>query len=151
VPKLRFQHELPCSAEVAWKAVENPRHLGKVSMPVLKVTPEPGNPEKFAEGATIHARLTLFGIIPWGRHSFTFAKFDPTKRLFETREEGGPIQMWEHIFKVEDLGEGRCRCTDDIFFEAGAFNGFLWAYGQLLYRTRYRNWRLLLTPRPAQG
>jgi hypothetical protein len=152
MPRLEFSYELPCSAEQAWKAIECPRHLQQMSRPVLKLTPEDGSPEIFHAGATIHVSLALFGLLPWGRHSITFEKFDPQTKAFETREEGGPIRVWEHVFKVQPLGAQRCQCTDDIFFEAGWFNSFLWLYGQLLYRWRYRSWRRhLLTPRPTQG
>jgi len=147
MPRLCFNNAIPVSADVVWKSYREPEILRAVSKPILNLIPVGHLPSEFAQGQTVHFRLSLFGFIPWGKHSIYFATMDNAKRSFETQEFGTNIQSWNHHLIVQPISQSSCVCLDVIDFEAGVWNVILWPYAQLLYRWRYRQRsRLLRNP-----
>jgi hypothetical protein len=78
----------------------------------------PQFPERWPEGATLHFRGYLFGIIPIGTHTIFIERIDPAARELQSREGGKLVRRWDHLVRVRPTGDGRTLYSDEILIEA---------------------------------
>jgi hypothetical protein len=134
---------LPCPPEKAWEELQRPALHREVIRPLFRFVPAdpPQFPERWPEGATLHFRGYLFGIIPIGTHTIFFERIDPAARELQSREVGRLVRRWDHLVRVRPTGDGRTLYSDEIIIEAGWLTLFVWLFAQWFYRHRQRRWR----------
>ena len=134
---------LPCPADRAWEEVCTSRLLCEVAAPVVTFRPADGGelPAVWPEGRTISVRCKLFGILPLGVHCILLERIDPEAREIQSRESDPLIRRWDHLVRIEDLPDGRCRYRDVVDIEAGPLTAAVWLFAQAFYRHRQRRWQ----------
>lgn len=142
--RLRFAHRMNHSSDVVWASICDPQHLFKVTRPLLRLKPRGSVPERFRGNDTVVVQLIYSEILPANDHTIYFEEFDDQKQMYQTREHGGAIRMWNHHFWIERTSPTSCICHDEILVEAGAMTPILWCYAQGLYRWRYLRRKMLL-------
>jgi hypothetical protein len=134
---------LPCDADRAWAEVQKSALLLEVTRPLVAIRPVPGEalPERWSATATLRCRSYLFGLIPLGTRTVFFERIDPAAREIQTRERDPLVRRWDHIIRVEPLGDGRCRYSDEIEVEAGLLTPLVWLFTRAFYGHRQRRWQ----------
>jgi hypothetical protein len=95
-------------------------------------------PEIRGEGYTVETRVKLLGLLPAWKHHQRFARVDDEKREMLVAERAAPYEVWDHLMRVDALGDVRCRFVDQIDVAAGVFTPIVWAAASLLCRIRMR-------------
>ena len=134
---------LPCPPEMVWDEVQRPASLFEVIRPLFRFAAVDGPqfPERWLEGATVHGKGYLFGIIPLGTHTIFIERIDPVVREIQTRESEPLVRRWDHLVRVRPAGKGQAHYSDEIIIEAGWVTLFVWLFAQWFYRHRQRRWR----------
>jgi hypothetical protein len=134
---------LPCPAEKVWDELQRPALLREITRPLFRFLPAkpPQFPERWSDGATLHFRGYLFGIIPLGIHSIFLERIDPVEREIQSREKDALVPRWDHLIRVRPTDDGETLYSDEIIIEAGWLTPFVWLFAQAFYRHRQRKWR----------
>ena len=134
---------LPCPAEKVWDEVQRPALLLEVIGPLFRFAPADGPqfPERWVEGAIVHCKGYLFGVIPIGMHSIFLERIDSASREIQSRESNALIHRWDHLIRAHPTAEGKTRYSDEVLIEAGLLTCLVWAFAQWFYRHRQRRWR----------
>jgi hypothetical protein len=101
----------------------------------------PQFPERWLEGATLHFRIYLFGIVPLGTHTISLERIDPAAREIQSRESEWLVRRWDHLVRVCPTGNGQTLYSDEIIIDAGWATFFVWLFAHWFYRHRQRRWR----------
>ena len=100
--------------------------------------------EPMFEGQKIDVTFRLFGKLPPQPYHMEVARFDPAARMFQSREHGGAVKMWNHRLTVEPTSTGAV-LTDRVEIDAGWMTWVYAAYGRFMYRQRHPVRQRLLT------
>ena len=95
-------------------------------------------PEIRDEGYAVETRVKLLGFIPAWKHQQRFVRVDDETREMLVKERAAPYDVWDHLMRVEALGETQCRFVDQIEVAAGPVTPVVWASASLLCRIRMR-------------
>jgi hypothetical protein len=141
--RVHVESVLLCPPEKAWDELQRPALLREVIRPLFRFVPvDPTQlPERWPEGAILHFRGYLFGIIPIGTHKIFIERIDPAARELQSREVGRLVRRWDHLICVRPTGDGRTLYSDEIIIESGWPTLFVWLFAQWFYRHRQRRWR----------
>jgi hypothetical protein len=141
--RVHVESVLSCPPEKAWEELQRPALHREIIRPLFRFVPAdpPQFPERWPEGATLHFRGYLFGILPIGTHSIFLERIDPAARVLQSREAGRLVRRWDHLVRVRPTGDGRTLYSDEIVIEAGWLTPFVWLFAQGFYRHRQRRWR----------
>ena len=134
---------LPCSADLAWAAVQTSALHAEVSAPLVAFRPVAGEtlPERWRAGQSVRCRVYLFGLIPVGTQVILLERIDPAAREIQSRESARLIARWDHLIRIRPTSDGRCRYSDEIEIEAGWRTPLVWLFAQAFYRHRQWRWR----------
>ena len=147
--KERVSTGLACGADVAWEAVETTALFEHVASPVLTFTAVGGAlPERWTEGFEATLSLSLFGVLPVGRHTIRIRRLDPVARVLETSESGAVAPIWNHRIEIASGDTGDAIYTDEVDVRAGWRTPLVWLFAEAFYRYRQSRWRRL-APRLA--
>lgn len=143
---VRISTQLPCTADELWQRISRPQSLRFVAAPMLTFTSvEPGVLDRPWEVERDYAlNLSLFGLIPLGRHTIRLVTIDRDQRLIISRESGRLARVWNHHISFQELQPGLVNYTDEIEVRAGLLTPVIWVFAHLFYRHRQRRWRVLL-------
>lgn len=134
---------LDAPADSVWEAVVRPATLELVTRGLLGFT-DVSFPERWRTGVSVAPRLVFLHVIPAWKHHLTVIVVDDAARVLETREGGGPIQVWNHRISVEPRDSTSCVYTDTIDLSAGLLTPLVRVYAELFYRYRQRRWHHLV-------
>lgn len=136
--------ELPLDAKRAYELAQTAELFLYVTRGPMRFT---GLPEDviFGLGAEFSARMWFFSVIPGWMHHGKVVDFDDSGPRYEiyTNEHGGPVTTWNHRLTFEELGEGRCRYTDQVEVDAGPMTLGTVLFVQAFFRYRQWRWREL--------
>jgi len=139
---------LAVPVETAWKTLQKPSHLARISSPVTGVSISPADRE-WRVNKTYHLNIRMFSFLPWGLQEVCFTRIDPQTFRMETSEKGGPIKFWRHEMQLQPESESGCLYTDRIELEAGFLTLPLGLFARFLYGHRQRKWQRLSRKRSA--
>jgi len=134
---------LLCDADLAWNEVQKSTLLAEVVSPIAAISALHGEilPERWSALSTLRCRTHLFGVIPLGTRTLYFERIDAERREIQSREHDALIQRWDHLVRIEPLGPGQCRYSDEIEIEAGPLTLAVWLFACAFYRHRQRRWQ----------
>lgn len=134
---------LSCPAEKAWEELQRPALHREIIRPLFQFVPADGQqfPERWQEGATMHFKGYLFGIILLGTHTIFLERIDPVAKEIQSRESEPLVRRWDHLIRVRPTSDGQTLYSDEIIIEAGWLTAFVWLFAQWFYRHRQRRWR----------
>lgn len=134
---------LPCSAELAWSAVQTRALLDEVIFPVIVLRPAQGRqlPDRWALGPKVRCRSYLFGLIPLGTRTLWFERIDQQHFEIQTREWDRLVRRWDHLVRIRPEGAESCCYSDEVEIEAGWRTPFVALFAWFFYRHRQRRWR----------
>jgi hypothetical protein len=134
---------LACSPEKVWEEVQRPALHREIVRPLFRFVPAdpPQFPERWLEGATMHFKGYLFGIIPLGTHTIFLERIDAAAREIQSRESEPLVRRWDHLVRVRPSGDRQVLYSDEILIDAGWLTPFVWLFAQWFYRHRQRRWR----------
>ena len=92
--------------------------------------------EPMHEGQKIDVTFRLFGKLPPQPYHMEVVRFDPGGFMFQSREHGGPVKMWNHRLTVEAV-DGGAVLTDRVEIDAGWLTPIYAIYGRFMYRQRH--------------
>ena len=144
---------LPCDADLAWEEVQHSALLVGVARPFVLIEPMPGEafPIRWTAPTTHLCRCFLFGLIPLGTRTLTFARIDHDLREIHTRESDPLIRQWDHCIRIKPLGKSRCHYSDEIELDAGVLTPLVWLFTTGFYMHRQRRWRTVARRLQAQS
>lgn len=143
--KLHVTSVLPCTLEQAIAQVKRPELFSRISAPLIRILPE--HPEHFPdtwEAGTYRVQLKLPGGLSFGTQTLILS-YPPVSDGFILQDDGHSdrIHTWHHRLSLKACGD-QTRYTDDIEVDAGSMTPAVWAFSQILYRHRHRQWRRLI-------
>ena len=135
-----------CTVAQLWDEISRPASLRFVSAPLLHFEPLVAGDlaSEWVVGKPYRLRLSLFGILPAGKHHITVVNIDREANLIESQESGALAPVWNHTIRFHPLAQGKLHYTDEIEIQAGLLTGLIWAFAHLFYRHRQRRWKVLL-------
>jgi hypothetical protein len=141
--KVFVESILPCSADLAWAAVQTSALLMEVAAPVVTFRPVVGEtlPERWPAGQSVRCRMYLFGLIPLGTQVVHLERIDPAAREIQSRESTALVARWDHLVRIRPAADGRCRYSDEVEIEAGWRTPLVWLFALAFYRHRQWRWR----------
>ena len=132
---------LPCTVDDAAAHVMTSRLLQYVAHPLVSFSSVTGTrlPITWTEG-THWVRLTLFGILPFGRQAIVISKLS-LPGGFAIRDAGHSalIPVWDHRITIEPH-QGGVRYRDQVEVSARLLTPLIWLFAQIFYRHRQRRW-----------
>jgi hypothetical protein len=137
----RSTTDLPIPADLAWRIAR--KTSGQLYLNRLIFAYADDLPEIRSEGYTVETRVKLMGFIPAWKHHQRFARIDDEKREMLVQERAGLYDVWDHLMRVEPLGDTRCRFLDQIEVAAGPLTPVVWASAAVLCAIRMRRLREL--------
>ena len=135
--------ELPAPRDRVWQAMQHPASFLYVIRGLLGVPALAGRTDPVAAGEAVSGWILLFHVVPLHRHHIQVVAVDAGTGTIRTEERGGVLRRWDHVLRVEPLGEGTCRYGDTIEIDAGWLTPAVAALATVLYRYRQRRWRRL--------
>jgi hypothetical protein len=134
---------LPCPPEKVWQELQRSSLLLELIPPLFWFVPADGQPfpEYWQQGATMHFKGYLFGVIPIGTHTISFERIDPVAREIQSRESEALVRRWDHLIRLQPAGNRQTLYSDEVFIQAGWATVFVWLFAHLFYRHRQRGWR----------
>ena len=141
--KARISTTINAQEKQMWKELQNISSLMYVASPLLKFEPldDCQLPAKWHVGEEYHLNLSLFGIIPLGRHSIKITEINSEKKMIISNEHGHLTKKWNHRIKVEPKNSHSIYYTDEIEIEAGVLTFSIWLFAHIFYRHRQRRWK----------
>lgn len=130
-------------ADVAWEAVKRVETFTFVTRGTNGYRGIEGLPSPMRAGARVTLRLVLLGVVPAWTHTLAVESVNDARRELQTREHGGPIRVWNHLIRVEPLGDTRCRYTDVLDLHAGILTPLVGLYAHAFFVYRQARWRTL--------
>jgi hypothetical protein len=136
---------LNCSAEKAWREVQNSALLLRIVEPLARIVPLRAAPlpDRWEQGRVVQCDCYLFGCVPIGTRTILIESVDHDKYEIQTREHDALISRWDHRISIHSRGPDRALYRDQIEIDAGRLNVAVWAWANWLYRHRQRRWRAL--------
>ena len=141
---IHLETELPTSADRVWDAMQYPGSFLFVTRGLFGFPALVGQTSRFRQADCGSGWITIFHVIPLWRHTMQLVELNDTTRTMRSHEHGGTIKTWNHTLHAEPLGPDRCRYSDTVEIEAGAFTGLTVFTGRLIYRYRQRRWHKLV-------
>ena len=140
--RITIQSIIACPLDQAWDYALTSELIHNISWPFVRMkNVDEGVPERWNEGATIHVKLSTFGVIPLGWHTIHVKKVDEEQGLIHTLEHGQFIHALDHTIQIEPYGRNLALYTDDVIVNAGIFTMLL-AWGvKFFYRYRQSRWQ----------
>jgi SAM-dependent methyltransferase len=141
--RFRFESVLAAPADEVWGMVQRTELLREVAAPFLRFRPASSGrlPLTWPVGAPLRLRMYLFGLVPLGFHEIVVDRIDDRARELHTRERGTLLRRWEHVIRVEPVGSGHARYTDEVELDAGWLTPLVGAFSRAFFRHRHRRWR----------
>jgi hypothetical protein len=140
----RISTDLDAPPAAVWEAVKWLDTFRYVTRGVLGYRVTEGTPDDLREEMVVRGRLYFFHVLPAWTHSIRVVRVDEQAREILTSENGGPVENWGHLIRVQHGPEpGRSRYTDQIDIRAGVLTPLVWAYAHVFYRYRQARWRRL--------
>lgn len=140
---IRRSTVLDAAPDLVWAAVCTPQAFRFVTRGLIGWRPVRHRDEPWHEGDEAVGWLLLGGVLPFSRHRIRIVELDGRRRVLRSDESGGVVRSWRHDIVVEALDGGRCRYTDVVHIDAGAFTPLVVMFGKWLYLVRQRRWRVL--------
>lgn len=146
--RLSIRSIFHCPVERVWTEVQTSQLMLTVIKPLVYFQPidPPVLPATWREGAYL-GRMTLFGLIPLGRHTIRIS-FPQTaaQREYQMRDHGGGylIPQWDHLIVVQRLDNTRTLYRDEVDIHAGLLTLLVWLFAHMYYRYRHWRWRQLI-------
>jgi hypothetical protein len=126
-------------ADKLWRLLKTTASFKFVVKGIL-ITDAANLPFGWEGGQVINTRIRPLGIAPGWLHSLTVLKVDDETHTITTQECGGPLKLWNHIIKVNQLDSTKATYVDEIELEARLFTPVLWLSSYLFFK--YRHWRM---------
>ncbi len=145
--RAKIQTVISVPAENMWGELQKVSSLRHVAAPLLQFSARNDKPlpEKWAVGEEYRLRISLFGLIPLGRHTIAIDDIRLDAWTIVSREHGRLARVWNHLIKIEPIDESRIRYTDEIEIQAGILTGLIWIFAHVFYRHRQRRWKKLFS------
>lgn len=111
--------ELDCSPDDAWSALGNPAVFRAVTRPLIRVRSldAGGFPKRWSETEVHHVAMSLFGVLPLGKHSIDITYTERPGGVRMVIDQGEPLtgmlsrtSTWDHRMAVS-AGPGEKRST----------------------------------------
>jgi hypothetical protein len=146
IMKAKIQTVINVPAEKMWNELQMVSSLRHVAAPLLGFSAcnDRPLPERWAIGEAYHLRISLFGLIPLGRHTIVIDAIRPDARAIVSKEHGRLARVWNHMIRIDPIDERRILYTDEIEIQAGILTVFVWLFAHVFYRHRQRRWKRLL-------
>lgn len=141
---IRVETELPTSAERVWSAMQHPTSFLYVCRGLFGWPALAGRTDPIHAGESGSGWLMLFHVLPLYRHSIEVLAVDHGTRTIKSHEHGGMVNRWDHTLHAEEIGPDRCRYSDTVVIEAGAFTALVAAAAKGIYCYRQRRWHRLV-------
>lgn len=147
-----LSHDYPLSPDDLWADIVD---LGALARSMEGELAYEGLPQGEAKPGDTHTvKIKRWGWLPLGEWHMTVVERDDQAHIMRSAERGGPVKLYKHTLKVDQIGDGLSRYTDTMEIDAGALTGMVAPSFQKLYAARHRARaaRLLpdgLTLRPA--
>ncbi len=145
--RAKIQTVIDVPAEKMWNELQKVSSLRHVAAPLLEFAARNDEPlpEKWAVGEAYRLRISLFGLIPLGRHTIVIDEIHPGARTIVSKEHGRLTRVWNHLIKIDPIDERRIRYTDEIEIQAGILTVFVWLFAHVFYRHRQKRWKKLFS------
>ena len=131
-------------SDVAWRTVQRSDTLIHVNRGMLGFRWLTPRPDEWRAGDDVRVRLLFFNVLPAWSHTLRFATIDNYRRTILTRENGGPVKVWNHQIQIEPIDVDRCRYTDEIEVRAGLLTPLVALFAHTIYRYRQWRWRRMV-------
>ena len=137
---------IPTSAEKMWSELQKVSSLMYVAAPLLIFRSQDKNPlpDKWSIDQEYPLSISLFGIIPLGKHVIRISKIDVQKMQILSNEFGLLSRTWNHLIKIEKTEDDKIRYTDEIEIKAGILTLVIWLFALIFYRHRQKRWKILI-------
>ena len=135
--------ELPAPRDRVWQASQHPASFLYVIRGLVGVPALAGRTDPVEVGEVVTGWILLFHVLPLHRHRIRVAEVDAATGTIRTEERGGVLRRWDHLLRVEPLGDGTCRYSDTIDIDAGPVTPVAAAVATIFYRYRQLRWRTL--------
>ena len=136
---VKVSTELAMPADVAWQTVQRSDTLVYVNRGVLGFRWLTSQPEKWRAGDDVRVRLLFFNVLPAWTHTLRFAAIDNHRRTILTRENGGPVKVWNHRIRIEPIDASLAVATRMRSRFGRSAHAFVALFAHTIYR--YRQWR----------
>jgi ligand-binding SRPBCC domain-containing protein len=130
--------------ENVWELLQKTDTLRYIAAPYAYFTPLGSERAVWTQGMTADFRLLIFGIIPLGVHHIHVVEFDRHTGRIYTNESNAAVPVWNHLIRIESLGEHETRYSDEVEISAGWKTGLVSVWSRLFYKHRQKRWRRLL-------
>lgn len=146
---VRISNRFPCSADVLWQQIIDPRSLAYVAAPLLAFVPVDGGalPSRWQVDVPYALRLYFLKWLPLGRHTIRLVTIDEATHTIVSEEHGHLARVWNHRIHFHDVAPGQVHYCDEIEIRAGLLTLGIWLFAQVFYRHRQRRWKTLLRQR----
>lgn len=146
---------LPCSLELAWRAVKTPALLAEVAYPLvtfknLEHRPLGEQVHGWPQRDTVYVYSYLFGLIPLGKRTIVL-EIDEDAHTIQTYERDMLTPCWNHLITmtvdatltadITTTANERIHYRDEVVIAAGILTPFVWAFAHWFYRHRQRRWQ----------
>lgn len=135
-----------CTADELWARIIEPASLQFVASPILGFSPvvKGGLEGQWTVGKTYDLKISLFHVLPLGRHQIKLVMVNRAANTIVSNESGKLAPVWNHTIRFYPVGPGQLSYTDEIEIRAGVLTLPVWMFAHLFYRHRQRRWRILL-------
>ena len=136
--------ELDCSPDDAWDALSNPADFRAVTRPLLRVRSldKGGFPKRWSPTDVHYVSMSLFGVVPMGRHSIDITYTERPGGVRMVIDQGEPLSgvlartsTWDHRMAVSETGNKQTLYRDRLVVKAGLLTPFIfigmWAFWQI--------------------
>lgn len=127
--------ELDCSPDDAWDALSNPAVFRAVTRPLLRVRSldKGGFPKRWSPTDVHYVSMSLFGVVPMGRHSIDITYTERPGGVRMVIDQGEPLSgvlartsTWDHRMAVSAAPGGKTLFRDRLSVRAGILTIPLW-------------------------
>lgn len=139
-----IETELPTAADRVWSAMQQPASFLYVCRGLFGWPALVGRTDPIRAGESGSGWLMLFHVLPMYRYHINVLEVDDATRTIRSHEYGGLVKRWDHTLHAEPVGPDRCRYSDTVVIEAGAFTCVVAAAAKGIYCYRQRRWHRLV-------
>lgn len=127
--------ELDCSPDDAWSALGNPAVFRAVTRPLIRVRSldAGGFPKRWSETEVHHVAMSLFGVLPLGKHSIDITYTERPGGVRMVIDQGEPLtgmlsrtSTWDHRMAVSAGPGGKTLYRDRLSVRAGLLTLPMW-------------------------
>lgn len=141
--RVKISTRLSAAPGRVFEKLQQPALLVEIASPICIIEPvKPDHlPERWHVDREYTFRMTLFKVLPIGRHTIRLVEIDTLNYRISSNESGKMVRVWNHLITLEEESDGSTTYTDDVEIEAGIRTPLIWLFAQLFYRHRQRKWR----------